>query len=81
MAGPYYQGALDWWSGVPDLDMARERYLAMVWKMARPAWHRQHWGNRLNHQHVPQQVLENADDRVLVAVRRGKSSLYVVLKR
>ena len=26
-------------------------------------------------------LLENADDRVLVAVRRGKSSLYVVLKR
>jgi hypothetical protein len=26
-------------------------------------------------------LLENADDRALVAVRRGRSSLYVVLKR
>ncbi|HTV43191.1 MAG TPA: alpha-2-macroglobulin family protein [Candidatus Sulfotelmatobacter sp.] len=33
---PYYQAALDWWAGQSDLDLARGRYLNIVWKMARP---------------------------------------------
>ncbi|MDD5543344.1 MAG: alpha-2-macroglobulin family protein [Acidobacteriia bacterium] len=30
----HYQAALDWWAGSSDLTPARDRYLAMVWKMA-----------------------------------------------
>ena len=56
----FYQAALEWWGGIPEVDVARDRYLAMVWKMAQPTWHQRYWGARLNHGHMPQQVLENA---------------------
>jgi len=34
-AWPCYQQALDGWAGARDIEAARERYLAMVWRMAR----------------------------------------------
>jgi uncharacterized protein YfaS (alpha-2-macroglobulin family) len=34
-AWPAYQQALDYWSSSRDLEMARDRYLGIVWKMAR----------------------------------------------
>lgn len=33
-AGPHYVAALEWWAGSSDIPLARERYLAIVWKMA-----------------------------------------------
>lgn len=30
----YWLAALDWWAGSDDLDLARKRYLAIVWRMA-----------------------------------------------
>ncbi len=33
-----YQQALDWWAGAADIELARERYLAMVRKAALPPW-------------------------------------------
>ncbi len=35
-AWQYYQLALDWWAGARDVELARERYLAIVWRMAKP---------------------------------------------
>ena len=35
-AWPYYQQALDWWAGARDIELARDRYLAIVWRMAKP---------------------------------------------
>lgn len=32
----YYQPALDWWAGSPNIDLARERYLKIIFKIARP---------------------------------------------
>ena len=59
-AWPYYQQALDWWAGARNIELARERYLAMVWRMAKPPgvqreYHYGYWGN-----YVPLDVLENA---------------------
>jgi uncharacterized protein YfaS (alpha-2-macroglobulin family) len=34
---PHYQRALDWWAGARDVDAARDRYLAMIGRMAWPA--------------------------------------------
>jgi uncharacterized protein YfaS (alpha-2-macroglobulin family) len=34
----YYQQALDWWAGAPDIELARERYLGMVRRIAMPTW-------------------------------------------
>ncbi|MBI3948971.1 MAG: alpha-2-macroglobulin [Acidobacteria bacterium] len=35
-AWPYYQQALDWWGGARDIELARQRYLKIVWTMAQP---------------------------------------------
>lgn len=60
-AWPYYEQALDWWAGQSDLELARARYLNIVWTMARPpqgyggGYYYWGWGNT-----VPLNVLENA---------------------
>ncbi len=59
-AWPYYQQALDWWAGARDIELARERYLKIAWRMARPPgvqrdYYYGYWGNQ-----IPLDVLENA---------------------
>ncbi len=60
-AGPHYQNALDWWAGSTDINLARQRYLNIVWKVAHPAnlppqpFYYGAYGNIL-----PLDVLENA---------------------
>jgi uncharacterized protein YfaS (alpha-2-macroglobulin family) len=59
-AWQHYQAALDWWAGAPDIELARQRYLAMVWRMAKPPgmqpfYYYGYWGN-----YVPVEVLDNA---------------------
>ena len=60
VAWPYYQSALDWWAGARNLELARERYLALAWRMAKPpGMQREYqygaWGN-----YLPLEVLDNA---------------------
>lgn len=55
----YYQAALDWWAGARDIELARERYLALVWRMVQPpgvsrAYSYGQWGNQL-----PLEILDN----------------------
>ena len=33
-----YQHALDWWSGSAEIEIARDRYLKIVWKISKPSW-------------------------------------------
>ncbi|TDJ74920.1 MAG: alpha-2-macroglobulin [Planctomycetota bacterium] len=40
----YYRAALDWWAGARDVELARERWLAMLWRMARPGWFQRGFG-------------------------------------
>jgi len=59
-AWPHYEQALNWWAGARDIELARERYLGMVWKAARPPgvsrdFHYGYWGNS-----IPFDVLKNA---------------------
>jgi hypothetical protein len=59
-AWPYYQAALNWWAGARDIELARERYLNLVWRMAKPPGIERgsyygYWGN-----YVPLDVPENA---------------------
>lgn len=60
MAWPYYQSALDWWAGQSDVDLARTRYLNIVWTMARPPvnWNSSSYGDW--GYDIPMDVLENA---------------------
>ena len=59
-AWPYYLVALDWWAGQSDMDVARGRYLNIVWKMAHaPA----NWGSASYGDwgcNIPMDVLDNA---------------------
>src|SRR5262245_43571857 len=59
-AWTHYQQALDWWAGERDIERARQRYLKIVWTMAKPAnpepyYFYGYYGNT-----VPLDVLENA---------------------
>ena len=60
-AWPHYQAALDWWAGAPDVELARQHYLNIVWRATRPPGiERQYyyfgsWGN-----YVPLDILDNA---------------------
>src|SRR5438309_4572987 len=58
-AWPHYQQALDWWADAHDLELARERYLNIVWTMAKPAdsetyYYYGYYGN-----FIPLEILEN----------------------
>ncbi|MDB6112979.1 MAG: Large extracellular alpha-helical protein, partial [Pedosphaera sp.] len=59
-AWPYYEKVLDWWAGATDLELARQRYLKIVWTIARPPtaepyYYYGYYGNTL-----PLPTLENA---------------------
>jgi hypothetical protein len=58
-AWSHYQPTLDWWAGAADIELARQRYLNMVWKMAKPPeaepyYYYGYYGNV-----VPLEILEN----------------------
>ena len=60
-AWPHYQATLDWWAGAPDIELARQRYLAIVWRMAKPPgvgreyYYFGGWGN-----YISLEILDNA---------------------
>ena len=61
-AWPNYQQALEWWAGARDIELARERYLQLIWRMAKPPGVERargsyygYWGN-----YVPLDVLDSA---------------------
>ncbi len=56
----HYQAALDWWAGSREIDAARARYLAIVFRIARPEgvepyYYYGYYGNQL-----PLPIVENA---------------------
>jgi alpha-2-macroglobulin len=55
-----FEGALAWWAASPDIELARDRYLGIVWKVAQPNWHRDHWGHRLAGGRESPTIFENA---------------------
>jgi uncharacterized protein YfaS (alpha-2-macroglobulin family) len=59
-AWPRYQQALDWWAGQRDLNVARNRYLKIVFRAAKAVddgqvYYYSYYGN-----HIPLDILENA---------------------
>lgn len=53
-----YTLALDWWAGQSDLDTARARYLALVWKWHRPSYMGARFEGFWNE--IPLNLLDNA---------------------
>ncbi|MGH9360949.1 MAG: alpha-2-macroglobulin, partial [Thermoanaerobaculia bacterium] len=56
----HYQLALDFWASSKDLDLARERYLKLVWTGARPPWREPYYYYGYHGNTLPLEVLENA---------------------
>src|SRR6185369_4650343 len=59
-AWPHYQQALDWWAGQRDINLARDRYLKIVFRAAQPpnpneGYYYTYYGNS-----IPLDILENA---------------------
>ena len=59
-AWPHYQQALDWWAGQRDLDLARERYLKIVFRAAHPPRADEYYFYTCYGNYIPLDVLENA---------------------
>jgi uncharacterized protein YfaS (alpha-2-macroglobulin family) len=59
-AWPHYQQALDWWAGQRDIDLARERYLKIVFRAAHPPRADEYYFYTSYGNYIPLDVLENA---------------------
>lgn len=58
-AWPHYQQALDWWAGTRDIELARQRYLTIVWTMAQPREVEPYYYYGYHGNVVPLEILEN----------------------
>ena len=59
-AWPHYQQALDWWASQRDLDRARTRYLAIIFRAATPPRAAEYYVYSYYGSTIPLDVLENA---------------------
>lgn len=59
-AWPHYQQALDWWAGQRDLERARTRYLAIVFRCASPPVNQDFYYYTYFGNYIPLNILENA---------------------
>ncbi|HXV77302.1 MAG TPA: MG2 domain-containing protein [Candidatus Polarisedimenticolaceae bacterium] len=76
-AWQHYDAALGWWAGSSEIELARERYLSIVWRAARPPhvpphYYYGYYGNQL-----PQSVLENAR-KIAVDPRDRAHAAYLI---
>ncbi len=79
VAWPFYQGALDWWAGARDVELARTRYIAIVWRASEPPRSEPYeyygyYGNVL-----PTDVLENALKIATNANDRARAHYYLAI--
>ncbi len=59
-AWPYYERALDWWAGQSELDLARQRYLDIVWRCSQPPQIEPYYHYGWHGNYLPLAVLQNA---------------------
>jgi uncharacterized protein YfaS (alpha-2-macroglobulin family) len=77
-AWSHYQSALSFWSASPDLELARERYLAIVWKMSAPdpsGGSSEPWRGG----YVPETVLENAVRLARAPAERSRAHFLLAM--
>ncbi len=78
-AWPHYQQALDWWAGQRDLDRARTRYLAIVFKCASPPGHQDSYYYTYYGNYIPLDILENALKISLSANERSHLNFLIAM--
>ena len=59
-AWPYYEQALDWWAGQRDLERARARYLAIIFRAASSPNNYDYYVYAYYGNNIPLNILENA---------------------
>ncbi len=59
-AWSHYQKALDWWGGAADIDLARKRYLNIIWNAATPPNRQPYFYYGYYGNYIPINFLENA---------------------
>ncbi len=59
-AWQHYQQALDWWAGSDQIEMARQRYLNLVEKIAQPPSAEPHYYYGYYGNYLPIEILDNA---------------------
>src|SRR6185295_1743333 len=59
-AWPHYQQSLDWWAGQRQLELARDRYLKIVFKAAEPPHPAEYYYYTYYGNSIPLNILENA---------------------
>jgi hypothetical protein len=72
-AQTHYPAALEWWARSSDIERARERYLAIVWKVVMPAWRERHWGHGYYPTVLPLDVLANAVEIAVTEPDRARA--------
>lgn len=60
IAWPHYRQALDWWAGQREIDRARTRYVAMIFKAASPPVESEYYVYPNYGNIIPIDILENA---------------------
>ena len=76
-AWPHYQQALDWWAGQRQLDLARDRYLKIVFKAADPPSHDYYYAYYGNY--LPLNILENARKIATSANHKAHLSFLIAM--
>src|SRR5687768_1616409 len=59
-AWPFYERALDWWAGQRDLELARLRYLTIIFRAASPPMANDYYVYTSYGNNIPVSILENA---------------------
>src|ERR1044071_6939158 len=59
-AWPHYQAALDWWAGQRDINLARARYLQIVFRAAPPPHAEDYYTYTYYGNYIPLDILEKA---------------------
>ncbi len=63
-AWAHYQPALDWWAGSHDIELARDRYVGIVWRIAEPPDSQPHYYYGYYGNTVPVEIIDNVLDIV-----------------
>ncbi len=75
----HYEQALGWWGASRDIGLARDRYLGIVWKAARPSWvepyeYYGYYGNQ-----IPIEILQNALEIAEDPGHRARASYLIAM--
>ncbi len=76
-AWPHYQAALQWWAGARDVELARRRYLDIVWRSA-SVNEADPWSWYAGH--LPLEVVENARRIAREPADRGQAHLLLAMR-